>query len=332
AAARAASSALGAARGGQALVLESAEPEFSFDRDGHVESITPVIQTESHVLIERLMVAANEQVAEFLDARKLATLYRIHERPEPSSVEHMLAQLASLGVPTPTVPKGALSPQQAADIAGETSGMVADWVRRHDGRGATALNRIVLRALKQAAYEPENRGHSGLALHSYCHFTSPIRRYPDLICHRALLSAVGGDEPAPEASFVAAAGPDCSAREREAMVIERDADDIARAFLLERRLFEVASKATETPTFEGEIVGVIGAGAFVNFGPYEGMLRVRQLRDDWYDLNEEGTALIGERGGAYRLGDRVEVAVASIDAPRGRVDLVLGSSDGQGQT
>ena len=322
AAARAAAAALGERRSAKAaLVLESSEPEFLFDRAGNVVGVEPVAQTESHQLIEYLMIAANEQVARFLEARKVPALYRVHERPEGTSVQRMIDQLASLGVPTPPVADGALTPQQAADVAGEASAMVADWVASHGGRGARALNRIVLRSLKQAYYDDRNRGHSGLQLHSYCHFTSPIRRYPDLICHRALLSAVSGDEPAPEASWVAAAGPVCSARERAAMTIERDADDVARCFLLER---ELASSGGLV--FEGEIVGVIGAGAFVAFGEqgeYEGLLPVRRLHDDWWELNEHETALIGvRRGGAMRLGDRVSVRVDGIDAPRGRVDLV----------
>ena len=327
--ARAAAAALGERRAAKAaLVLESSEPEFEFDRAGNVVGVEPVVQTESHRLVEYLMIAANEQVARFLEARKIPTLYRVHERPEAASVERMLDQLASLGVPTPAIPGGALTPQQAADAAGEASAMVADWVQAHGGQGARALNRIVLRSLKQAYYDDRNRGHSGLQLHSYCHFTSPIRRYPDLICHRALLSAVSGDEPAPESSWVAAAGPACSARERVAMTVERDADDVARCFLLERELSSGASGRV----FEGEVVGVIGAGAFVAFGErgeYEGLLPVRRMRDDWWEVNEHGTALVGVRGGgAIRLGDSVSVRVDGIDAPRGRVDLApVGAED-----
>jgi ribonuclease R len=181
----------------------------------------------------------------------------------------------------------------------------------------------VLRSLKQAYYDQRNRGHAGLQLASYCHFTSPIRRYPDLVCHRALLSTLGGGEPAPEVSWVAAAGPWCSTREREAMSIERTADDIARCFLLQRTR---ASGGDSDERFEGEVVGLAGAGAFVAFGPngeFEGLLPVRRLRGDWWELNEEGTILVGTRtGSSIRLGDAVQVRVGSIDAPRGRVDLL----------
>ena len=267
------------------------------------------------------MISANEAVARFLSEHKIPTLYRVHERPEATSVERLIDQLHSLGVPTPPVPKGHLTPQQAADLIGEASSLVNDWVNR-TGHGRRALTSLVLRSLKQAYYDPRNLGHAGLASTAYCHFTSPIRRYPDLICHRGLLSAIAG-EPAPDGSWVANAGPWTSTREREAMTIERDADDIARCFLLERDLFRAGDRDA---VFGGEIVGLIGAGAFVAFGEglqYEGMLPVRRLRDDWWELNEQATMLIGTRnGGAMRLGDRVAVRVGRIDAPRGRVDLL----------
>jgi len=309
--------------GRTAVVLDSPEPEFRFDGHGNVVAAELSFQTESHRLIEHLMIAANEQVARFLSEHKITTLYRVHEQPDATAVQRLIDQLASLGVPTPPVPKGHLTPQQAAEIVGEASAMVAEWVGR-TGHGARALNSLVLRTLKQAYYDPRNLGHAGLASPCYCHFTSPIRRYPDLICHRGLLSAIAG-EPAPDASWVASAGPWTSAREREAMMTERDADDVARCFLLQRDLARASDPEAE---FVGEIVGLIGAGAFVAFGDgllYEGMLPVRRLRGDWWELNEEGTMLIGTRnGGAMRLGDEVRVRVGRIDAPRGRVDLLPG--------
>ncbi len=320
-AARAVAAALAERRASRAaLVLESAEPEVTFDKQGNVLAIDPVRQTESHRLIEHLMIAANEQVAALLESRRIPTLYRVHEPPEPTAVDRLIDQLASLDVPTPPVPEH-MTPQQAADVVGEASALVERWVVARGGRGRRALTSLVLRSLKQAYYDNRNLGHAGLQSPRYCHFTSPIRRYPDLICHRALLSAVGGGAP-PEASWVASAGPWTSTRERDAMTIERDADDIVSCFLLERELFGSGREEA----FEGEVVGLVASGAFVAFGEdlrFEGLLPVRRMRGDWWELNEEGTILVGTRsGGALRLGDPVSVHVDSIDAPRGRVSLV----------
>jgi ribonuclease R len=304
-----------------AVVLDSAEPEFTFDRGGNVLAVQPAAQTESHRLIEHLMIAANEQVATLLESRRIPTLYRVHERPDGPAAERLIEQLASLGVPTPPVPGGQMTPQQAADVIGQASQLLEEWVER-TGHGRRGLTSLVLRSLKQAYYDHRNLGHSGLQSPRYCHFTSPIRRYPDLICHRGLVAAVAGDGPAPDAAWVATAGPWASAREREAMTIERTADDIALCFLLERLLFERGGDEE----FDGEVVGLAGAGAFVAFGyegTFEGLLPVRLLRGDWWELNEEGTMLLGSRsGGAIRLGDPVRVRVGRVDAPRGRVDLI----------
>jgi ribonuclease R len=319
AAAREASAALHAQRErGGALAVESAEPDFVFDDAGHVVAARRSEATEAHRLIEHLMILANEQVARALSERKTPALYRIHERPQAEAAERLVAQLASLDVATPPIPEH-LTPQQAAETIAKSSQLVAQHVRR-TGRGALGLTGLVLRALKLARYDAANLGHAGLGLTHYCHFTSPIRRYPDLVCHRALLSIVGGGEERPDGSRMPGAGEWCSARERDAMSIERAADDVARAFLLERELFEGGWEQD----FEGEVTGAIGAGAFVAFGDgYEGMLPVRALRGEWWELNEEGTILHGTRSGArIRIGERVRVQVDRVETARGRVDLL----------
>jgi ribonuclease R len=252
-----------------------------------------------------------------LEDRKLPALYRGHERPQPEAVKRLADQLASLDVPAPPLPEH-LGPSEAAEAAIELARAVERYVQQ-TGRGRQALTTLVLRSLKQAWYSPRNIGHAGLGSPRYCHFTSPIRRYPDVICHRGLLSAIGAGEEPYEHSRIAEAGEWTSKRERDAMVVERDADDIARAFLLEKLLVE---QGWETE-FEGEIVSLIPAGAFVAFGDgYQGMLPVRRLRGDWWELNEQGTILFGSQTGkAIRLGDTVRVTVGRIEAPRGRVDL-----------
>ena len=300
-----------------ALAVETVEPEFAFDAHGHVADVRRSMQTESHRLIEHLMIAANEQVAGHLESARVPTLYRVHERPDPPAVERLAEQLASLEVATPPLPE-TMTPQQAEDAMGEISRTIDAHVRRL-GRGRAALTSLLLRALKQAHYSPRNLGHAGLRSPRYCHFTSPIRRYPDLICHRALLASIGAGEDAPPAAGLGEAGVSTSEREREAMEIERDADDVARCFLLQRELFELGASAV----FEGEVVGLAPAGAFVAFGEgYEGLLPVRRLRGDWWELNEQATILeAAESGRTLRLGDPLHVQVGRIDAPRGRVDL-----------
>ena len=304
------------ARGG--LEVDSEEPEFAFSREGHVTALVPSEQTESHRLIEHLMIAANEAVATLLETRRLPALYRVHERPEPGRVERLAGQLESLDVPTPPL-RQSMTPQQAADAVAEMAHLVAQEARRR-GHGRIAFTSLVLRSLKQAHYSPRNLGHAGLRSPRYCHFTSPIRRYPDLVCHRSLLSAIGAGEDQPAASRLDAGAEWCSARERDAADIERRADAVARCFLLEAELFETGWDRE----FSGEVTGVIGAGAFVAFGDgQEGMLPVRRLTGDWWELNELETMLIAAGSGdRIRLGDPVRVRVEKVDAPRGRVDLV----------
>jgi ribonuclease R len=318
AAARAVAAALTARRAERgSLAVESAEPAFELDAEGNVTGVRHEQQTEAHRLIEELMILANEQVAGYLADRRLPTLYRVHERPDPVAVAFLVEQLASLDVATPPLPER-MSPQQATGVAAEASRLVAQHIRR-TGRGRAALTSLVLRSLKQAFYSPRNIGHAGLASPRYCHFTSPIRRYPDLVAHRALLAALGMDDAAPRTTELDEAAVHSSAEEREALQLERDAADVCSAFLLERTLFE---SGWET-AFEGEVVGLVGGGAFVRFGEqgFEGFLPARRMHD-WWQLNEEGTIMVAERsGGRLKLGDPVEVRVSRVDPPRGRVDL-----------
>jgi ribonuclease R len=318
---RGVAAALAERRPTSAIVVSGSEPEFQFE-NGAVVGAREVSQTEAHRLIEQLMILCNERVAGLLEQRRIPTLYRVHEQPDPQRVTFLVEQLDALGVPTPPLPDR-LSPTEAGELVGAASRLVVAEAKRR-GHGREAYTTLVLRALKQAYYSERNLGHAGLGASAYAHFTSPIRRYPDLVAHRGLLSAIGESEQAPDPSNVGDAGVHCSAREREAVQVERDADAVCAAFLLERELFHSGWERE----FEGEVSGVVGAGAFVRFGGergdvYEGFVPARRLIGERFELNETETALVGRRSGReLRLGDPIEVRVDSVDAPRGRVDLL----------
>jgi ribonuclease R len=301
-----------------ALRIESGEIEFRFDGEGGVADAYRAVEPHAHVLVEELMIRANEAVAQLLSSRRRETLYRVHERPDPQAVALLLSKLADLDVPTPpALDLEELGETQAAQLAATAADRVTDYVSRSN-RGREAFPLLVLRALKQARYDERNLGHSGLASRAYCHFTSPIRRYPDLVCHRALLRELGAaDDPPPDE--LAELGDHASERERAAAQIEYRADEICLAWLLEARLFELGWDYV----FEGEIIGAIGAGIFVRFDDvFEGFLPARRLAGEYFELNELGTALVGRRSGRrYRLGDRIAVRVESVGRAAGKVEV-----------
>ena len=299
-----------------ALEIESVEPRFRFD-EGGVSSVELETQTESHQLIEECMIAANEAVARQLLARELPGIFRVHDDPDESAIERLYEQLEALGVATPPLADGPLGPRQrrAAAVA------AAQALRRggHGGAGDRALAVLVLRALKQARYAVDASSHSGLASDAYLHFTSPIRRYPDLLAHRALLATIGADGPSPSAQQLSEAAFEASEREREIIEIERRATRICAALLLRRQLAEGAI----SDIHEGEVVGVVGGGVFVAFGDaFEGFLPARTIGDEYFSADPLEIALVGQRTGArLALGDRVDVRVVDVDHLRHRVDL-----------
>jgi ribonuclease R len=303
-----------------ALRIQTPEVVFAFDGRGGVERAWLEREPHAHALVEELMILANEAVAGLLGGRRRPALYRVHERPDPQAISLLLAKLADLDVPTPPAPDDdKLTPGAAARLVSAVSERVDDYVTR-SGRGVEAFPALVLRALKQARYDRANLGHTGLASQAYCHFTSPIRRYPDLVCHRALLREIGaGDDPLPE--DLGGAAEHTSTREREAAEIEYAADDLCLAWLLEATLFERGWDAA----FDGEITGVIGSGLFVRFGEvFEGFLPVRRIPHDYYELNTLGTALVGSRTRrAFRLGDPLQVRVEDVRRSEGKVELRL---------
>ena len=301
-----------------ALRIQTPEVSFEFDGHGGVAAAERESEPEAHALVEEFMILANEAVAQLLASRNRRALYRVHERPDPQSVVLLVAKLADLDVPTPPAADADhMTPSEAARLAAQVADRVADYVST-SGRGGDAFPALVLRSLKQARYDPRNLGHSGLASVDYCHFTSPIRRYPDLVVHRALLQELGaGDEPPPE--DLPELAERLSLREREASQIEYLADELCLAWLLHDVLFE---RGWEEP-FEGEIVGVIGSGIFVRFGDvFEGYLPARRLGGDYFEPTPLGTALAGRRGGGtFRLGDPIAIRVVKIERAEGKVEL-----------
>ncbi len=321
--AREAAGLLGDQRGASSLDVESSEPEFRFDAAGNVVGARSVAQTESHRLIERLMILTNEQVAQLLERKRVPTVYRVHAQPDAARIERMVEQLQALGIATPPLRQG-LAPSQAGEVAAQASRLVIEEAARR-GHGREAYTSLVLRSLMQASYSDRNSGHAGLGSPAYCHFTSPIRRYPDLLVHRALLATLGEGEEAPRAAEAREVAWHCSEQERESARIERDGDDICAAYLLERELAQRGAEAE----FEGEVSGTIRAGAFAGFGGelgdvYEGFVPARTIGDERFELNETETALVGrESKTTLRLGDPISVRVTGVEAPRGRVDLEL---------
>ncbi|MBM4185298.1 MAG: ribonuclease R [Gemmatimonadetes bacterium] len=302
-----------ARHGRGALDLDIPEAKVILDADGNPVDIQRRDRRESHRLIEDFMILANEVVASDLVARDLAGLFRVHEPPSPDKAEELRDALAPLGLDVPR--RRALKPADIQRVLEAPRGPEAHVL----------VSTLVLRTLAKARYDVENLGHFGLASTGYTHFTSPIRRYPDLLVHRVLAAAfVGGTPPADlDAEMLAAIAATSSQREQAADEAERATVALKKVEFMERHLGD---------EFDGRVSGVATFGVFVTLEEYfvDGLLHVRALEDDYYRFSPRDYALIGERKGRrYRLGDRIRVQVARVDKEARHIDFVQSGRGGE---
>ncbi len=301
-----------------ALDIVTSEPRFRFKGD-RVVAVDLEHQTDAHSLIEECMIAANEAVARFLIAKHVPAIYRVHPDPEQLAIEDLWARLEVVGIPLPPLADGILTAEQRRAAAGVAAHAVRLYVERM-GEGAASLPYMVLRALQKAVYRPDETSHSGLASPAYLHFTSPIRRYPDLVVHRALVHALGLGEPAPDAAMLPEVARDASDRERDATNLERRADRMCLAYLLAHTL--AGDDEWDRPR-DGEVTGIGQPGLFITFDEvFDGLLPFRRMHDDHYVADQTEAEVVGEETGRrIRLGDAIRVRVVDVQPLRGRVTL-----------
>jgi len=286
-----------------AIDFDSVEPRFVFDAAGHVKSLSPILRTDAHRLVDECMIAANSAVARYLHCKKIPVLYRAHEYPPADKLTELRDFLSLHGLTLGGGDKP--EPKHYAKLLG----VIADRPDR------LRIETMLLRSLSQAVYEPGSTAHFGLALEYYTHFTSPIRRYPDLVVHRALKQAVGAGGMTYGETELEALGRHCSVTERRADEATRDVADVLKAEYMRQHLGE---------TFDGRVVGVTGFGLFVELeGLYiEGLVHVTTLASDYYEFDDTARQLVGQRSGVkYAVGDRLRVKVAGVNVEEGKIDL-----------
>jgi ribonuclease R len=279
-------------------------PTILLDVEGAMTGITIEPRNRAHRLIEEFMLAANEAVARWLSAKNAPCLFRVHEDPDPAKIEVLAAFARSLGLELKVGREG-IRPADVQRLLEDAEGRPAYPI----------VAQMALRSMKQARYAPEDAGHFGLAAPHYLHFTSPIRRYPDLVAHRSLRASRRGAPSRP--GDLAELAESCSRLEREAESAEREVLDWKKVRFLEGR---------EGEAFAGLVTGVARFGLFVQLegGIAEGLLRVEQLGDAWFAFDAERQELRASSPGlSYRLGDAVRVVVLRVDVLRRRVDLAL---------
>jgi len=287
-----------------AIEFETVETQMIFTDQGKIERIVPVVRNDAHKLIEECMLAANVCAADFLQEHEHTVLYRIHQGPTPEKLEALREFMKEFGL----------------QLTGEEEPQAADYsklLRRIKGRpDAGLLQTVMLRSLRQAKYEPENIGHFGLGYDAYTHFTSPIRRYPDLLVHRAIKAVLQGKKYKPGQKW-SELGAHCSMTERRADDATRDVESWLKCFYMRDHLGSV---------FTGTVSSVTSFGMFISLDDLyvEGLVHISELGKDYFHFDATKHQLLGERTGqSYRLGDRVEVRVVKVDMESTKIDFVL---------
>ena len=287
-----------------AIDFETIETQMIFNENGKIDRIVPVVRNEAHKLIEECMLAANVCAAGFLRDHKHPVLYRVHEGPTPEKLEAVREFFKEFGLQL-----GGGDEPQAGDYA--------KLLKQIKGRlDAPLLQTVMLRSLRQARYCPDNVGHFGLGYEAYAHFTSPIRRYPDLLVHRAIKAVLNGKKYKPHEKWDAL-GIHCSLTERRADDATRDVEAWLKCFYMRDHLGSV---------FNGTVSSVTGFGLFVSLDEIytEGLVHVSELGTDYFHFDPAKHQMLGERTGKrYRLGDRVRVKVVRVDMESTKIDFML---------
>ena len=288
-----------------AIEFASSETIMIFNDQGKIDRIEPVIRNEAHRIIEECMLAANVCAANFLIEHEHPALYRIHEGPTEERLENLRIFLAEFGFM----------------LAGGDKPSIKDYatvIEKIKGRpDEHLLQTVLLRSMQQAVYSPDNIGHFGLAYEAYAHFTSPIRRYPDLLIHRAIKATLEKKK-MPAANWHVL-GQHCSMTERRADDATRDVSSWLKCYYMQDKIGEI---------YEGTVAGVTSFGLFVSIdGIYiEGLLHVTELGNDYFTYDKARHAMVGERSHAiYRLGDRLKVKLVRVDLELSKIDFSLES-------
>ena len=281
------------------------EPEVILNLQGETEEIIRAERNLAHHMIEEFMIAANEAVARFMEERRLPFVYRIHEPPGREAIEEFRRFIFHLGYKMG---------KDSDHLSKEFQKVLMAVKGRPEEK---VVNNILLRSMKWAKYASVNQGHFGLASEAYTHFTSPIRRYPDLIVHRLLKRALAKKEAKGTTEELSKKADHLSRRERVAMEAEREIVDRYRIRFMKERIGDV---------FEGVISGVTAFGFFVELTDIfvEGLVRVTSLHDDYYQYHEKRYCLVGERTHkTFRIGDKVKVRLERVDVERRHIDFGL---------